>query len=250
MHHVQEWSQQSPTLSKLGLYNSHSFYSNYYPGSSWDGMDSFWGAAAFRDKTASLQDVWAGADKEGSPFLRLFQSSDGCGWLRAGMVHWIPCWTAHCWTAFGLYIRHSTVRLKMVQKAKHMTQINFMGHSVATGAGWLDWHSCSITWKCVNSGVAPFIALRGDKACQEHGAMSCVRCVPLHHETNGSACGRSHSLAQGGSLCIQKHGVLYFVPCLWWWVCCHVWCNDGSGQPWWQSQWIRLSQKLDSSYPH
>lgn len=22
MHHVQEWSQQSPTLSKLGLYNS------------------------------------------------------------------------------------------------------------------------------------------------------------------------------------------------------------------------------------
>lgn len=50
MHHVQERSQQSPTFSKVGQYNSHSFYSNYYPGSSWDGMDSFLGEAAFRDK--------------------------------------------------------------------------------------------------------------------------------------------------------------------------------------------------------
>lgn len=54
-------------------------------------------------------------------------------------------------------------------------------------------------------------------AYQERGTTSCVQCVPPHHETDESACGRSHHLSQGGSLCIRN--IECFTLCL---VCCGV----------------------------
>lgn len=61
----------------------------------------------------------------------------------------------------------------MVQKAKHMAQISFMGQSGVAGVNWSDWNSNTVTWESVNSSDAQPIALRvGAKIWSNQSARS------------------------------------------------------------------------------
>lgn len=206
MHHVQEWSQQSRTFSKLGLYNSHSFYSNYYPGSSWDGMDSFLGGQLYSETKLLYCKMYE------QELIRKVVHFWGYSRAQMAVDGWEQEW-------FIKYLAEQLIVEQLLgYKAQRCQTENGPESKTHDSDKFHGWLGIAVPWFGNVSTVVrhPHGSVREQRsACQEHGAMSCVQCVPPNHETYRSASGRSHSLAQGGSLCIRN--IECFSLCL---VCC------------------------------
>lgn len=172
-------------------------------------------------------------------------------------VHKTPWPSAHCWvgsTTFSAKIskRYTIVRLQMVQKSKHMTQISFKRHNGVAGVSWLYWKSNAITWKCQFQCSNTDSSEKGD---QRSDIAPCQEYMWVIHALGNVASPTVRQLSQllagvislecSSSPCIRN--TQSFSLCgLWWWTCCHIQYNLVCRQQSWQSGKDRLNQQLDS----
>ena len=128
--------------------HSNSFYSNYYPGSSWDGKIPF--REQFRQwQHRSTQMCEPGAGEEGR---WLWEGSPKAQpWVPGGREGSLSVWTDGSSQRSLCAARRATARLRRGRKAERVTQMHPTGRASVTGAGSLAWNSDSVSWSRVSS---------------------------------------------------------------------------------------------------
>ena len=175
--------------------HSNSFYSNYYPGSSWDGKIPF--REQFRQwQHRSTQMCEPGAGEEGR---WLWEGSPKAQpWVPGGREGSLSVWTDGSSQRSLCAASRATARLKRGRKAERVTQMHPTGRASVTGAGSLAWNSDSVSWSRVSSDRRRQQLWEGTQvhvvSVAGAGGSASARRLS-HRETNGSAGGRSREFS-------------------------------------------------------